>query len=387
MTAGSLRPPLSDRTAGLLARAGRVAGCAGLLVLVGACGAPGGPDGTAEIARPAKLVEVRAADADDARVFPGRVQATRRVPLAFRVGGPVIELPVSKGQRVAHGQVLARIDPRDYEIRVRDLEASLAARRAQLVQATEDYRRIRGLFEHDNASKADFDRARAAVDVSRAQLESTEASLRAARLALSDTWLRAPFAGVVADRLVDVHQVVRAGQPILLFQDVRDLEVVIDVPERDVSMLTRTSPERIVVRIDAFPDLEFTARVREFATESDPRTRTFPVTLRLDPGPEAALLPGMTASVSWHVSPRAEPTGRAGAVVVPVSAITTDATGNPVAFRVDPSTMRLERVPLRLGALTDAGQQVVEGLAPGDRILAAGVSFAHDGQLVRPLGE
>ena len=168
-------------------------------------------------ARPAKIVTVGTAGSS-ARTYPGRVQAAQRVPLAFRVGGPVVEIRVSKGQRVAAGEVLARIDTRDYEVQVKNLEAQLAATRAQQVQATESYQRVRGLYEHDNASKADFDNARAALDVSQAQVEATEQALKAARLSLADTELRAPTAGTVADRLVEAHQTVAAGQPIVRFQ-------------------------------------------------------------------------------------------------------------------------------------------------------------------------
>jgi RND family efflux transporter MFP subunit len=341
-------------------------------------------DGQAEIARPAKLFTVATSGAGAARVFPGQVQAAKRVPLAFRVGGPVVELTVSKGQRVAQGDLLANVDPRDYEVQVKNLEAQLAEKRAQLDQVTEEYQRVRGLYQHDNASKSDFDRARAAVDVGNAKVESTEASLRAARLALSDTALEAPFAGVVADRLVDTHQVVAAGQPVVLFQDMHGLEVVISVPEREVTALTRTAPKAILVRFDALPTEEFPARVKEFATETDRQTQTFPVTLQIERPPVTDLLPGMTASVSWFT---ANGSGHGNEMVIPLASIVTDESGKTYAWRVDSDSMRVSRVPIVTGALTDDGMEVHSGLEIGDRILAAGVNFVTDGQRVRPISE
>ena len=92
---------------------------------------------------------MRASGEHAPRVIPGQVQAARRVPLAFRVGGPVVELAVSKGQRVRQGELLARIDPRDYEVQVKDLEARLSEKRAQLDQVAEEYQRVRGLFQNN----------------------------------------------------------------------------------------------------------------------------------------------------------------------------------------------------------------------------------------------
>jgi RND family efflux transporter MFP subunit len=351
-----------------------------LLVATG-CGTDS-TEQTAEVARPAKIFTVRAPGEGAPRVFPGQVQAAQRVPLAFRVAGPVVDLTVSKGQRVKEGELLARIDPRDYQVRVKDLEAQLAEKRAQLLQSTEEYQRVRGLFQHDNASKSDFERARAAVDVGEAQVASTEQALQASRSALSDTELRAPFDGVVADRLVDAHQVLNAGQPVVLFQDMKGLEVLIDVPEREVTALTGKAPRAIVVRFGAFPGLEFPARVKEFATEADRQTQTFPVTLNLDRVPQDRLLPGMTAAVSWHT---ANGNGHGLAVTVPLASVVTDSAGQPFVWRVDPNTSRVSRVVVTTGALTDSGMEVLEGLDAGDQILAAGAHFVTDGQLVRPL--
>jgi RND family efflux transporter MFP subunit len=244
----------------------------------------------------------------------------------------------------------------------------------------DEYRRIRGLYQHDNASKSEFDRARAAVDVGQAQVEATEQALRAARLALSDTDLTAPFDGVVADRLVDAHQVISAGQPVLLFQDMHGVEVVIDVPEREVAELTRKEPRKILVRFDALPRQEFPAQVKEFATEADSGTQTFPVTLRLDRAPSTDLLSGMTAAVSWFTANG----DRDAAMVVPLASVIADEGGDTHVWLLG-SDSRVSRVDVVTGSVTDDGIEILSGLTAGDRILAAGVHYVNEGQLVRPL--
>jgi RND family efflux transporter MFP subunit len=354
---------------------------AALIILAGCSNeAPRAAD-PLDIARPAKIATV-GGTTSAARTFPGRVQAAQQVPLAFRVGGPVISIDVSKGESVAAGDVLARIDPRDYEVQVKNLQARLAASRAQEIQARETYRRVRGLFENDNASKADFDNARAALDVATAQLEATSQALEAARLSLDDTRLRAPYAGTVADRLVEAHETVAPGRPVVLFQDVRGLEVVIDVPEREVSGLTSRDSASIMVRFDAVAgEQAFPATIKEFATESDPQTRTFPVTLQLSGQPNVDLLPGMTASVRWGGATDSLD----NTLVVPVGSIVGEETGTTFVWSVDPDTDRVLRTPVATGGLNDCGILILDGLNPGDRILVAGVHFVQEGQLVRAL--
>lgn len=331
--------------------------------------------------RPAKIIRATQPQSSE-RAYPGRVQAAQRVALSFRVGGPVVEVFVSKGQRVRQDTVLARIDTRDYEVQVKNLEAQLAATRAQQIQAGEEYRRVRGLYEHDNASKSEFDRARLAIDVSEAQVEAKEQALKAARLSLADTELKAPYSGIVADRLVEAHETVAPGQPVIRFQDVRDMEVVIDVPEREVSEITGVTPKGILVRFDAVAqDQFFEAKVKEFATESDPQTRTFPVTLQIESLPETGLLPGMTASATWVMGNGKSHQG----IIVPLSAIVSDENGAAFVWQYDPDTERISRVPVSTGKLTDAGLEIVSGLDPDAQILAAGVDFVVHGQKVRPI--
>jgi RND family efflux transporter MFP subunit len=394
------RPPATttaDRPARRLgvhcSRLGVLVACAVLVatvVLAGCDQAPVLADGAsndppaAEV-RPAKIVTVGQTRAGD-RIYPGKVRAARRAPLSFRIAGPIERIAVDTGQRVARTALLARIDPRDYEVRVRDLEARLEAARAQRVQATEEYRRVRGLYEHDTASRSDLDRARAAVEVTAAQVDSTAQALEAARLALDDTKLRAPYDGLVVQRLAEAHQTVAAGQPVLLFQSLEALEVRIDVPEDEIARLAGDDPVALEVRFEALPGLVLAAHVAEHGTETDPSTQTYPVTLRLDQaetGGGGPVLPGMTASVSWAAPEAAADDDPGVAPAVPLSSVFTDASGATCVWRVDPETQTLTRVAVQTGALTDSGLEILDGVVPGDRILAAGVHLAVEG--VRPM--
>ena len=145
----------------------------------------------APVIRAVKIVTV-GGDSAQTRSFPGRVEASDQVDLSFRVGGPLVEFPVLEGDFVKKGQLTARIDPRDYRIR-------LDAARAEVERTDADFRRYSALYEKDAVSKAQLDQALAARDVALAHEEDAVANL-------DDTFLRAPFDARVAETFVENFQ-------------------------------------------------------------------------------------------------------------------------------------------------------------------------------------
>jgi RND family efflux transporter MFP subunit len=324
----------------------------------------------APVVRPVKVVTAGGDSGTQSRSFPGRVEASDQVDLSFRVDGPLIELPVLEGDLVSKGQMVARVDPRDYRIR-------LDAARAEVERTDADYRRYSALYEKDAVSKAQLDQALAARDVARALAEDAEA-------ALDDTYLRAPFASRVAETFVENYQDVQAKEPILSLVNVNQVEIVIDVPENLVASFRAVQREsRFAARFDAAPGREFETRVSEIATQADPRTQSFRVTFSLPQPEEVNALPGMTATVQ-----RYPPPGEYTEIVVPAVAIFADEAGSPHVWVVDRATGTVERRPVRTGDLSETDSIVVlEGLVPGEDIAVSAVSQLRDGMTVRPIEE
>ena len=212
-------------------------------------------------------------------------------------------------------------------------------------------------------------------------MESTNEALKAARLALADTELNAPYDGIVAEKLVEKHQNVKPGESILRFHDLTRMEIVINLSERDINAITSHPGCEFTAEFDALPNRGTQVCAREYGTESDPQTQTYPVTLELDPANSGGILPGMTASVSW------KPTTPSGseALTVPIEAVFSDEAGTPSVWRVRPQSESIELVPVTTGDLTGKGLVVLAGLSKGDRILSAGVHFVSEGQRVRPM--
>jgi len=301
--------------------------------------------------------------------IPGVVQAARRSELAFQFGGSLVDLPVVAGQRVAAGAILARIDPRDLENRV-------MLEKARLNLARADFDRFRRLRESPSApvSPADVDRKRALFEI--AQVRTAQAGKN-----LQEATLRAPFDGVVAARMVDNHAQIRARQPVLLIEASELLEVVIDLPERVVARVRATSRDVPVgeVQFAVLPERRYPVHLAEIATRADPSTQTFRVTLTLERPRDVNLLPGMSAIVYARPEIVSEDTLR-----VPVTAIFRSDTGQSALWVVDPATHRIERRDVSL--LDEDNTRsvvVVDGLRPGERIVAVGAGELQAGSVVR----
>ncbi|MCG5510220.1 efflux RND transporter periplasmic adaptor subunit [Ectothiorhodospira lacustris] len=301
--------------------------------------------------------------------LPGRVQATRRSELAFPVSGLLSERPVVAGQRVATGELLAQLDPRDLKNRVALEEARLALAKA-------DFLRFSRLAESpvSPVTPAEVDRKRAEFEI--ATLRTAQA-----RKILEDATLTAPFDGIVAATLIENHQRVRADQPVLLLEASDALEVVVDLPERVLGRLSELPRDRPVAEavFTAAPDRAFPARVSEIATRADAVTQSFRVTLAIDRPEDINLLPGMTATVYARPNVYLRPVLR-----VPLSAVGETEAGDAFVWVVDPETYAIERQPVTLGEASHGTVVVLEGLHGGQRIVSAGVGRLQAGMVISP---
>jgi RND family efflux transporter MFP subunit len=329
---------------------------------------------TAEpVIRPVKAHTIGKADAAARREYPGSIRAFQHADMAFEVGGRIEEFYVREGDDVVQGEVLARLDPRDYE-------ADLKAAQANLRKAESDLRRSKNIYKEDPGaiSTETIDTHQRAVDVSKANLAVSQK-------AVDDTKLRAPFSGRMARKLVEDFQNVKAKEPVLILQDTSTLEIEINVPERDVAgapidreregVQKRTEPEVIV---SALPDLKFPAWIKEFASAADPVTRTFSVKLNFKNQGDVNILPGMTARVQVTVNPER-------AWSVPVSAALADDGGKPFVWKVDSQSMAVSRAPVELGDMFENRVLITAGLEEGDMVAISGVNQLRDDMVVRLL--
>ncbi len=188
----------------------------------------------------------------------------------------------------------------------------------------------------------------------------------------------------MAQRLVDVGQNIVANNPVIRFQNVSDIDIVVDVPEAYVSSnLRATAGQQSVAELSIAPGRQFPVHVKEVAQIADPKTQIFEVRFAMKAPPGITALPGMTASVT--VTTRAS-TRPSNILVVPISAVVKQDTGEQVAWILG-SDQAVHRRVVKLGAPSGEQIEVVSGLQPGDRVVIAGSTFLREGMKVRDLGD
>ena len=210
-------------------------------------------------------------------------------------------------------------------------------------------------------------------------IQGIEGKVRTAENALADTELLAPFGGVVIDRYVDNNQSIQRDQSIVSLQDIGTLEVSISVPETLVLHTRKKDIKGIEARFASLPDKRFPLTYKEVSAQADPQTQTYPVTFAL-PMPEGlTVLPGMTVDV---VVPR--PSGDDGAEAeIPASAVMAGEGTKHFVWRVEGTdALRVKKIPVEVAGYRGDLALVKGGVAPGDRIVTAGVSMLLDGDPV-----
>ena len=316
------------------------------------------------------------------RSFPGRAAATQVVDLAFRVSGPLIALPVQVGDEMKIGDLIARIDPRDFDVTLRNVQAQLNEAKAAHALAVEHHARGQAAYDQGALNPIELMRLRETENRAKATVDAMEASVDAARDALTDTDLLSPFSGTIVATYVDNFQNVRADQQIIRLLDKTRIEFEINIPESLISLVPYVKDIR--VRFDAFPELEVPAEIHEIGAEASDTTRTFPVTLIMDQAEGALILPGMAGRAFGARHRQTE--GERLDIVIPVTAVFSPVAENrSYVWVIDASTNTVTRREVEIGHLISGGYVLEAGLQPGELIATAGVHFLTEGQEVNPL--
>ena len=345
-----------------------------VLIVLSAC--EQAADEAPEVVRPVRILTISSLRGGETQSYPGEIEGVQNAELAFEVSGRLIELPTDEGVDVTENQMLARLDPSDYQ-------SSLDAALADYQNAKDTFERFSEVFEKGAISRQDFDNQKRQYAVAEAQLTS-------ARKALADTQLRAPFAGRVGKVYVDNFNNIQAKQAVLLLQDLTQLEVVVNVPEQDwlrakrgLTLAQQTERVKPSVSLSTLPNRSCEAEIVEGAASADPVTRTFAARARFDPPDDKFILPGMSATVTVHIPTDIE--GLETAVQIPANAIVGGNEGGAYVWKVDDDSMTVSLAPVTAGRLSGAEIEVITGLESGDRIAVSGVQHLADGMKIREL--
>jgi len=307
----------------------------------------------------------------EAAVAVGVIEPRFKTDLAFRVLGRLIARPVNVGDLVAEGQTVGTIDSTALEFAVRAAKAELAKAEAQLASARATEERQRTLIATDTTTKQALDNAEQARAGAEASVARAEANLTKAVEQLGYAELKADFAGVVTAVAADVGQVVSPGQSVMTVARPDIREAVVDIGEDFPLPLEIGLP--FTVSLQLLPAVQVEGRIREIAPQADPVTRTRRVRIALNDAPQTFHL-GATVT--------AKPgTAQSATLRVPASAVLAkDGTNFVWVVDLPASTVSLHQVDV---SVDQGGIRMTGGLAPGARIVTAGIHSLKQGQQVR----
>jgi membrane fusion protein, multidrug efflux system len=344
-----------------------------LLALLAAC-EPAAEPAAPEI-RPVRVVTVEERTGGETVSLTGTVQAQMEVNLAFRIDGRMVERLVNVGDRVAPGQLVARLDPENEANALRAARADVAAAAGQLVEARNNYERQSTLLRDGWTTRVRYDEARQALETAQSRADAAQAQLEIAQDRLSYTELVADSAGTVTARGAEPGEVVQAGRMIVQIARDDGRDAVFDVPPQ-IKNHAPADPE-IEVVLTMNPAVSAIGRVREVAPRADPATGTFEVKIGLA-DPPAAMRLGSTVTGRLQL-------GAAPGIEIPASALTR-AEGQPAVWVVDPATETVALRNIELVRHDPVSVLVAQGLENGDVVVTAGVQALRPGQKVRLLG-
>jgi membrane fusion protein (multidrug efflux system) len=334
----------------------------------------------------------------------GTLMAEEQAGVAAETAGRVVATPIERGTATPQGAELIRLSPTETEAQVGEAEANAAQIEARLgltsgspldvnavpeVQnakaafelAESEFARIRSLLDQKVVSQSEYDQRRAQMEAARQlyevakngaaqqyqSLQAARARVVLARKALADTVVRAPFTGLVAERLVSVGDYVTRGMKVAVVVRINPLRAQLTVPEQFISAVAVGQP--IAFEVDAYPGRQFAATIRYVSPtlQADRRALTVEAVV---PNPKSELKPGLFATAKMQQS---KPTP---AILVPATAVRASAGASRV-YIVKGDYVE-ERV-VTVGQSVDQSIEITSGLAVGDRVATANVAQLTDG--------
>jgi RND family efflux transporter MFP subunit len=315
------------------------------------------------------------------RRFPSILQPADVSVLSFEIAGQLKAINLQAGQKVQLGDVLAETDPRSLQAQVEQASAGVQQAEAQAVNAEADFQRKEELLKKGVTTQAIFDQSKATALSAQAQLEQARRQLALANHNLDRSKLLAPFSGTIARVEVKSFAQVAAGQPIVtLYSDDR-FEIPFLVPVATLQSLS--IGQRVEVKVADLPDLSLKGEIKELGSKAE-QVSAFPVVVRLEDS-----IAGLNAGMSVEVAIEEPLIGGGKGFLLPLTVLYPeggkDLRNVATVFVYDEPSSAVKKRQITVGGVRDNNLVVTAGVAPGDLVASAGVSYLVDGQKVKLL--
>ncbi len=351
----------------------------GLTMLLAGCSedqAPAAP----EVIRHIKHMSLKAKPVEQTRLIAGIISPVVQSNVAFEIGGQIMQMNVSVGDRVKKGDLIAKLDPQTYQLNVRSAESSLLSAEAELTDATKKFEQQSQLFKKKYTTKTNYDTALANLERAKSNVAIQKSNLEISQRNLTKTELRAPYDGAISEKSVEVFEEVTAGKTIVVLHTENNYEVDVSLPETLVNEVH--VGDEVTVKLSIGDNGSFKGIVKEVSSQAG-QANAFPVTIGLQETPKD-LRPGMSAEVTFAFS--RELSG--AAFNVPLSGvIASGEQDKSYVFVYNAKKKVVERRVVSVVNIRDNILIISGDVKEGDIIAIAGLSFLHDQMPVRLLND
>ena len=302
--------------------------------------------------------------------FPASIKSEKEVKISFRVGGPIVKFTAETGLKVKKGELIAKIDQRDFAVNVENLNATLEGSIARLKDAELQYKRYKNLLKENAASKSSFDKFEALYKATKSETRVNRTRLTQAENALFDTKLRAPIDGYINQVFTENHETVSPGQPVFSIIDTSSIEVETFIPEQLISRVDRF--ENFSFSLITNPEKRFGAKIKEIGQKATGAGHTYPVTLKTDA--KSGIKPGMSAMVRFS----ANLDTKKSIFTIPLTSIVSMDYKSAIVWKID--NAKQTPSPVAVKVLRIVGQKnadVYGDLKSGDWIVSAGANYIN----------
>ncbi|MEN6389578.1 MAG: efflux RND transporter periplasmic adaptor subunit [Syntrophomonas sp.] len=318
-----------------------------------------------------KVQAVGQVQKENALEFTGSIEAVQNAVASAKTAGRVSEISIENGNRVAVGDILVKVEDADYINQLAASQAVLDKALANLASLTRDYNRGKTLFQAGAISQKDMDDLENGLQAVRADVAAAEASVANAREALAGTSIRAPISGLVANKSVKLGQMLAAGTPVLLVEDLSEVFILVKVGQKDLDYI-KTGLE-CSVWVDTYPDQKFSGQVMIINPVAETGSRVFECKVKVKNSDEL-LKPGMFARVSIKFG-EDQPV-----LAVPLEALSSKQ-GLYYVFIPEGDVVKEKKV--EIGALMGNMVEIKSGLAGGQIIVISNVNKLKDGDHIQ----
>jgi membrane fusion protein (multidrug efflux system) len=341
----------------------------------GLAAAPGKDTPKVEVYELAKsdLATIEARELQVRLPLSGSLAPLTQATVKSKVSGVVLETTVREGMNVAAGQVIARLDAADHRARVAQQQAALDEANARLALARKNNANSQALLKQNYISQSSYDTTQNSVELAQAAVNAATAQLELARIALADSTIRAPLAGVVSKRHVQAGEKVAPDMPVFSIVNLQQLTLEAQVPASDIPRVKVGQP--VSFKVDGFDSRLFAGTVARINPTTEAGSRSMLVYISVN-NADGALRGGMFAKGSITTEKSAP------RPLVPLTALRED-NGQQVVYRIDANKVVAQKLVLGLRNEDEGLAEVTEGLAPGAVVITAKLDGVKPGSKVK----